>query len=1275
MLRSAIFEHMQLRLNKIIVILYLFVFLALSESSAQNYVKLTQFNTEDGLKQNSITQIMQDQQGYLWIGTSEGLNRYDGHRITTLLSPDKVLESNPIDLVWQDSTGLIWIGAAYEKNYVLDKQHNQLTPVTLEAPLDYEAELPVLVEAVEDAAQNLWMATYREIYFYDRRANTHEFVLSLQELLEGEEHAIRDLLLLDNLLLIATSQGLFYLDSTTNQINSIKHTNVALENADQNNVKKLHSTEEGKILIGTVEGLYRMDVSNLERAQNEYVAELVVEELNIWQVIEKQDFSWLATDKGLFKLKKNDELVFVFKFSDTPFNTSDDDITLMIEDREGSLWFGSKLDGLFKWRPNNAIKKHLWQKGIESSRLNDDMIYDIHQTSQDIIWVGTNNGLTKLDQKTGKTTNLLVNLDEKQIESGSSIYSIRNHKGKLWLLTYDGIQVYDEQTLEKEAIIFPKTEKNIFSEPIVNQLHFFSDDHVGIITYDGIYDYSISENKVSLVESTQGNGDSDLFLYALHDVDLENNKYFVGGTDRLWSYSSDSNLLEVFHQLPDGQKHNSWVSDIYREGDKIWVTYPGYGIYILDIISAKKLHFISEKSISANSVMDIFPDKKGNIWVSSNDGLLRINKTSYHVTKFDSKDGLATSEFVGGTKLILDTGEVYLGTVKGALKIDPNEMGSQKQMAKPPHITMVSLLSRKNEHQYSNFDNSKVELTHDDFGLKVEFSALLLDKPTQVKYQYWIEGDNEIDKTTVEGSELFFPSFKTGRSELYITAIGYNKGIESEPVRLTIISHPAPWLSRLAIGLYIIIFILLASSSAAILSRRIKAKEAIHQRIKQSEERLNLALKGGNSGLWDWHSKDNMVYEPRLSSGTSQNENKEVSFKERLSAIHFRDQNRVLSTWRDFLRGDGKVFDVTYRMSNSREQIRWYRDVAMVSEYDEFDNPMRVTGTYTDITEKQEATEQVGLFSKAFENTRDIIIILSHDKKVIAVNKAFQSVSGYSSKSVINSGLEYFIFSPGNENFVAEIFSMIDNHEHWKGEAIILKEDASKIPVLINASTFMGSDSSQYFVFSLSDIRKQKEAEQALKKRVNYDELTGLPNRTLLIDRISHAIKHSNRYDKQIAVFFIDLDRFKQINDSLGHDAGDLLLSKSAKMFRSAVRDDDTVARIGGDEFVAMLEDIDNVKSVDRVAKNILQKMSSPMELNESQITVSASIGISIYPNDADNARELLKCGDIAMYHAKSAGRNNYQYYHKDLKLNSKYEAKIKAIDIKNNQVELTQEI
>ncbi len=1235
--------------NKITSFLYLFSLCAVLSVSAENYVKLSQFNTEKGLTQNTIIGIMQDNEGYLWVGTSEGLNRYDGYRMTTLASPNNILAVNSIEFIWQDSTGLIWIGADPKNNYVLDKNNNQLTAISLEAPNDYELEYAVFNKIIEDSHQDLWISSFREIYFYNRNKDKFDFILSVSELFEDPEkmHIIRDLLLIDDVLLIATSNGLYSLNQKTNQINLIKHTGSALLSEDQNNVKKLHLSKNNQLLVGTVEGLYMIDRQSLATTTEAYLGKLVVAELNIWQIIEKSDFFWLATNQGLFKLNQDDQLTLVFKFSDTPFNTSDDDIVAMIEDREGNLWFGSQSDGLFKWHPNTAIKKHLWTKGAEDSRLSHDMVLDIHRTSEDseVIWIATNNGLTQYNQQTDKTTRHFVNPAEKQIYSGSTIYSIASNKGKLWLNTFEGIQVFDEKTLKKEQLIFPETDKKIFSGDAV-QLYFITQDNLAIVTPEGIFDYSLSQNKVSPIESTEKRGDESMVFYGFFDTATgSGDEFFVSGNDRLWKYSRDSNLVTLFHQLPGEGVHNTSVAGLYRDDEKLWLSYPGFGIYVLDANTGEEIHFISELSINANSVMDIFPDKKGNIWAISNKGLLKINPNNYAVTKFGSNDGFITSEFNFNTSLLLENGEVYLGSVKGAFRIDPYQMASQIEPEIAVHINQVSLLSKPVERQYSNFDNSQVELFHDDFGLKIEFSALLLDKPEQVKYQYWVEGDTHIEKTFIDNSELFFPTFEVGQSQLFISAIGYHHGRESKPVRLTIISYPAPWFSKIAISAYLAILVLVISLSWIRYRKITLAKEHTHLRIRRSEERLSLALKGGNSGLWDWHSKNNMVYEPRLVSEPNENQEKTVSFKERLSAIHFRDQNNVLSTWREFLRGENKVFDVIYRMQKSNHEWLWYRDIAMVSEFDEELNPIRVTGTYTDITKQQEATEQIGLYSKAFENSRDIIIILNSEKKLIAVNKAFQTISGYTTSSMIDCGLEYFITSPYNRELVAEMFVEIDQRNHWEGEAEIVQDNAEKIPVLINATTFVGNDFNQYFVFSMSDISQQKGAESELKKLVNYDGLTNLPNRTLLLERISHAIKHCNRYEKQLAVFFVDLDRFKQINDTLGHDIGDLLLIKAANILTSTIREDDTIARIGGDEFVVMLEDIVSVTSINRIAQDILHKMKIPIRLNDHQVMISASIGISIYPQDASDAATLLKHADIAMYHAKNDGRNNFQYF------------------------------
>ena len=181
------------------------------------------------------------------------------------------------------------------------------------------------------------------------------------------------------------------------------------------------------------------------------------------------------------------------------------------------------------------------------------------------------------------------------------------------------------------------------------------------------------------------------------------------------------------------------------------------------------------------------------------------------------------------------------------------------------------------------------------------------------------------------------------------------------------------------------------------------------------------------------------------------------------------------------------------------------------------------------------------------------------------------------------------------------------------------------------------------------DITERKQAEERTVHLAHYDALTDLPNRALLLDRLNQLTKAPQRRKSKVGVVFIDLDRFKEVNDSLGHDAGDLLLQTIAKRLSKAVRDEDTVARIGGDEFVVVLKALHEVRDVAVIAQKLLSCLVEPVTLNGYELTITASMGISLYPDDATNGQEMIRNADAAMYQAKSAGRNGYQFYTSDL--------------------------
>ncbi|WP_444996077.1 EAL domain-containing protein [Aliikangiella sp. IMCC44359] len=1224
------------------------MFLACFKALASYTVNLTQIDTDQGLNQSEIIGLMQDHDGYLWINSRQGINRYDGYRVTTIPSPDNILTNNYIELVFEDSYGLIWLGVAPQNNFYIDKNQNKLVSFKLTAPKGYKLEYPMLNRAAEDSQGNLWLATYREVFYFDRAKNKFQYVMSINELYENSnyQHSIRNLLIADNYLLIATSNELYALDVNTHKTHKVRHTNSATDAPDVKNVKSLLKTRSGKIIVGAVTGLFEIDPVQIDgqKDSEEYIGKQLIDELNIWQIIEKNNFLWLATNKGLYKYYNDARLEFIFKYSDTKFKTSDDNIIAMIEDREGNLWFGSRSDGIFKWHPNESIEAHYWTGSPVDSQISDDQILSSEKAPDNTIWIGTKNGLNHYDPSTKKIKQYLVNPDKKAVYSESTIYSIAYNQGNLWLNTEFGLRVFDTNLNTENKKLFSEELRKLFATPIYS-IHFFDQKNLALFNKDGMYIYNIESRKLNLVESSKTNQDikKEIF-YIFSTATGERDSYYISGVERLVKYSHQTGLITNFHQLPPSSNLRTSPADVYRDGDKLWITYSNYGIYILDANTGEEIKFISEKELGTNTLMDIFPDKFGNLWFTSNKGLLRMNMQTYQSRLFDSKEGFATSEFMGATKLPLDDHKVILGSVKGFVKFSPNELTNKLKRNISSHITGLSLLTRKIDYQFRGYDNYQLELNHDDFGVKIEFSALLFDRPKQVKYQYWVDGVSAIEPTILNKSELFLASFKSGKSTLNISAIDYETGKKSPPTKITIITNPAPWLSIQAYTSYILVSILLISFYYHRFRQREKAKALAHQKLQHSEERLNLALKGSNSGLWDWHAENNTIYEPRISHSQN-NGNGMIPFEQRLEAIHPEDRENFKNAWDKFLAQGKLVFNHVYRMKDQSEHWIWYRDMATVSKRNQKNRASRVTGTYTNITKRKRDRDRMRLYSKAFENTRDIVFVLDDYKNVIAANQSFYKKTKREVDEIIGHKIDFIVDNNGNNQIIEKIFKNIETGSHWESEGNLLQAKKKPIPILINATSFSIGFKQENYVFALTDISNQKSAEAELRKLANYDSLTGLPNRTLLLDRIKHAIDHCRRRSETIAIFFIDLDRFKRINDTLGHDVGDLLLSKVAKILIDSVREDDTVARIGGDEFVVMLEDIDGLSAISRIALGIIEKMKNPIKLHENQIAISPSIGIAIYPNNGFDPEQLLKHADIAMYHAKKAGRNNFQYY------------------------------
>ncbi len=273
-------------------------------------------------------------------------------------------------------------------------------------------------------------------------------------------------------------------------------------------------------------------------------------------------------------------------------------------------------------------------------------------------------------------------------------------------------------------------------------------------------------------------------------------------------------------------------------------------------------------------------------------------------------------------------------------------------------------------------------------------------------------------------------------------------------------------------------------------------------------------------------------------------------------------------------------------------------------------------------------------------------IALIKDRVVTRVNHKFEEIfrcdradiEGHSSRKLYPTDEIY-------QNLGDEGYKVLAQGDNYISEIRLLRQDGNMFWGMMSGKAIDSSDPQAATIWLFEDITEQREKDEKLLKLASIDPLTGLPNRSVFNDRLEHAIHQSHRKAVRLAVFFLDLDRFKQINDSLGHKAGDLLLCEVANRLKQCVREGDTVARLGGDEFTLILEDIRSIQFVAKVADKVLDVISQSYTIDETEVSISPSIGISLYPADGQDSDLLLRNADAAMYHAKENGRNNFQFY------------------------------
>ena len=449
-------------------------------------------------------------------------------------------------------------------------------------------------------------------------------------------------------------------------------------------------------------------------------------------------------------------------------------------------------------------------------------------------------------------------------------------------------------------------------------------------------------------------------------------------------------------------------------------------------------------------------------------------------------------------------------------------------------------------------------------------------------------------------------------------------------------------------GLTLALLVLFASAMLLALYQRRNRTIAALQR---SQQQLHEAQRLARIGSWEvdmvtnhlsWSDELYRIFEIDPVKGPR-------DFEHFLATVHPDDRPRVALAYQNAI-DNHQPYEFEHRVQMADGRIKQIRECGKAF-YAEDGKPLRLIGTAQDITDIRRLESEMALLGTAFKHSGEAILISDHENRILTVNPAFTALTGYTQEEVVGRNPSLLSAGRSTPEDHRRMWAALKKDAYWQGEVWDRRKDGGVYPKWLTISViFDDAGAVRYYMAHFTDISAERAAEAKLHHMAHHDMLTGLFNRYSLKDRLEHSLAVARRNTGRVALMFIDLDRFKGINDTLGHHVGDELLVEVSQRLKNCVRESDVVARLGGDEFVVMLTGLEHSSSAATIAEKIVACVGEPYPIGPHLLYTTPSIGIAIYPMDGHDSESLMKNADAAMYHAKNAGRNNFQFF--DAKMN-----------------------
>ncbi len=438
----------------------------------------------------------------------------------------------------------------------------------------------------------------------------------------------------------------------------------------------------------------------------------------------------------------------------------------------------------------------------------------------------------------------------------------------------------------------------------------------------------------------------------------------------------------------------------------------------------------------------------------------------------------------------------------------------------------------------------------------------------------------------------------------------------------------------------------------AALGVTIRREQRTAATLRAREERYRRAVSGSQAGLWDWDRVKSRYYaSPRLKEMLGYREDEAPTARAALAAhVHPADRDRALAAVERHFR-DRAPFDLEFRVARRDGSVIWVH-AAGEAMRDEAGEIVRFSGSAQDVTARKAAetrAEQLVAEQRAILEASFVGLAFVRDRYLVRCNRQFATMFGYEPDEIAGLSIERLHVSAEQFDARAGMYELLRRGERFAEDMQLRRKDGSLFWAHARVTAIDPQDLTKGVVWVAQDITERKLAETRLKQLAHFDSLTGLPNRALFRDRLATALAQIGRRRTPIGLLFVDLDRFKKVNDTLGHDAGDALLRVAARRLAAVVRQTDTVARLGGDEFAVVLPDLHGAHAAGQVAEKIVRAFRVPFGVDGHELHVTPSIGIAVAPGDGEDADVLIRNADVAMYQAKEQGRNGFQFYAREM--------------------------